>query len=145
MIGVGGDGVYEYSLDGAAFQSINVYPGLSVGTYNVTIRDSNGCTSICVSTIIEPSVLSCTAVGTTVSDCGVNDGTIIVTATGGTSNYTYDAGAGSVISNVINDLLPGTYEVTVTDANGCTSLCSAEIGGLNIPCLLYTSPSPRDS
>ena len=34
---------------------------------------------------------------------------------------------------MISDLAPGTYAVTVTDANGCTSICSAEVTGLNIP------------
>ena len=131
VTGVGGDGVYEHSLDGAAFQSTNIYAGLMAGTYNVAIRDSNGCTSECTATITEPTVLSCTTTATSVTDCGIDDGTITVSATGGTTGYTYDAGAGTVTANVINDLAPGAYEVTVTDANGCT-------------CLLYTSPSPRD-
>ena len=149
--------MFEYSLDGAAFQPVNIYAGLLAGTYNVTIRDGNGCTSECTATITEPTVVSCTTTATSVTDCGIDDGTITVSATGGTTGYTYDAGAGTVTANVISDLAPGIYVVTVTDTNGCTSLCSAEIGGLNIPtcaisnvvnvdcnCLLYTSPSPRD-
>ena len=89
VTGVGGDGVYEYSLDGAAFQPVNIYAGLLAGTYNVTIRDGNGCTSECTATITEPTVVSCTTTATSVTDCGIDDGTITVSATGGTTGYTY--------------------------------------------------------
>ena len=125
--------MYEYSLDGAAFQSANIYAGLLAGTYNITVRDGNGCTSSCMAIIAEPTALSCTTTATGVTDCGIDDGTITVSAIGGTTGYTYDAGAGTVTANMISGLVPGAYVVTVTDANGCTSLCSAEITGLNIP------------
>ena len=54
-------------------------------------------------------------------------------AVGGTVGYSYEAGSGTVIGNVISDLAPGTYEVTVTDANGCTTTCTSEIDGLQVP------------
>ena len=54
-------------------------------------------------------------------------------ATGGITGYTYDAGAGTVAGNVISNLSPGSYIVTVTDANGCVSTCAGEVIGLNTP------------
>jgi gliding motility-associated-like protein len=42
-IGGNGTGPYIYSLDGIAFQSDSMFTGLPVGTYTLTIEDSNGC------------------------------------------------------------------------------------------------------
>ena len=61
---------------------------------------------------------------------GGSDGSINLTATGGSGSYTYSWDNGST-SEDPSSLSAGTYVVTVTDTWGCT-------------CLLYTSPSPRD-
>ena len=129
----GGDGSYEYSLDGVTFQSSPTFTGLMAGTHTVTTRDGNGCLITCTALITELPALMCSALPTAVTDCGVDDGTISVTAVGGTAAYSFDAGAGTVSANVINDLAPGTYVVTVTDANGCTTTCAAEVMSLNLP------------
>jgi len=71
--------------------------------------DDNGCTSTCMATITQPMPLGCMTITTDVTDCGVNDGTIEISATGGTAGYFYDAGAGTVTNNLISDLMPGTY------------------------------------
>ena len=129
----GGAGFYEYSLDGAPFQISHIFSGLAAGDYNVIIRDANGCTNICAATIEEPEGLSCTTITTAITDCGIADGTITVSTLGGTAGFTYDAGVGIVSSNVISGLSAGNYVVTVTDANGCSSLCTAEVQGLSLP------------
>ena len=129
----GGTGTFQYSLDGIAFQSSDTFVGLSAGTYTITAMDSNGCTTTCSIILTEIPTLICSAVATTVMDCGVDDGTITVTALGGTPAYTFDAGAGTVSGNVISGLAPGNYLVTVTDARGCTSVCPTEVMSLNMP------------
>ena len=56
----GGDGAYEYSLNGGAFQSVSMtYAGLLAGTYTITVRDGNGCVSTCAATLTEPTALAC--------------------------------------------------------------------------------------
>ncbi|MBL0052100.1 MAG: hypothetical protein IPP29_11620 [Bacteroidetes bacterium] len=50
---------------------------------------------------------------------GGSDGSIDVTATGGTTPYTYLWNDGDTNEDRTN-LTAGTYTVTVTDANGCT-------------------------
>jgi len=38
-----GDGIFEYSIDGINYQDSNYFKGLSGGSYNVFVRDKNGC------------------------------------------------------------------------------------------------------
>ena len=66
--------------------------------------------------------------------CGTSGGRAQISMNGGTPPYTYSWSNGSN-SNCIDDLPNGTYSVTISDADGLTSIES---------CLLYTSPSPRD-
>jgi gliding motility-associated-like protein len=91
---------------------------LIVGTYTVTATDGNGCTATTSETITEPSELTATGSGTNVTVNGGNDGTAMVTASGGTLDYTYSWSDGQTGATAIN-LIAGTYTVTVTDANGC--------------------------
>ena len=116
----GGTAAYTFTWsNGATTASIT---GVAAGTYTVTITDANGCTASSDSTITEPTALS-----TSVIDNG--DGSVVVTASGGTSPYTYlwDASAGNQTTDTASGLSTGTYYVTVTDANGCTSEDSISI------------------
>lgn len=88
--------------------------GMHVITY--TFNSLNTTASIDVlaqpeASITAPSDVSCN---------GNADGAASVTATGGTAPYTYLWSNGSTTPS-INNLGPGTYTPTVTDANGCAS------------------------
>ena len=93
--------------------------GLTAGTYDVTVYDAVGCTGIGSISITQPSVLMSTVVKTDVSCNGAADGAINLTVIGGTAPYSYAWTTGSTDQDVDN-LAPGTYTVTITDANGCT-------------------------
>ncbi|WP_299703696.1 gliding motility-associated C-terminal domain-containing protein [uncultured Pontibacter sp.] len=117
----GGTATYTYSIDGTNFQASATFTALIARTYNVTVRDANGCThteAVVVSDVAGPS--NFTAAVTTTS-CGRNNGSIRVTAvTGGTSAYTYSKdGTSFQSSNTFGSLTAGTYTITVKDANGC--------------------------
>ena len=61
-----------------------------------------------------------------VSCFGANDGTITVFANGGAGNFTYLWSNGET-GDMLDNLGPGTYMVTVTDENGCAGVLSADI------------------
>jgi subtilisin-like proprotein convertase family protein len=112
--GVGGIPPYMYSINGGAFQSNNVFPNLSGGTYNLTIRDAEGNLFSSQVPISEPPVLVVTAT--------LNGNDLVAAATGGNPNYQYSLNGGTPQnSGAFNNLLPGSYTVVATDANGCTA------------------------
>jgi gliding motility-associated-like protein len=106
--------------------SSNTATGLGAGTYVCTITDLNGCTTTRTVTITQPTAISLTP-SSTASTCGNNNGSVSVTATGGAGGYTYLWTPGSYTTATVNSLGAGSYNVTVTDANGCTATTTATI------------------
>ncbi|WP_258540614.1 T9SS type B sorting domain-containing protein [Parvicella tangerina] len=104
--------------------------GVSAGTYNITVTDAAGCSDVDGATIAEPAAaLAISGVQTDLTCNGVATGEVTITVTGGTTNYTYEwAQSGNLISsttdgtgiNTVTGLSAQTYDVFVTDANGCT-------------------------
>lgn len=120
----GGTGPYTYSWDnGAVTEDLT---GIMADTYNVIVTDANGCVENTSVTITEPALLTLSTSQVNVDCEGGNDGSIDLTVTGGTApyNYTWDNGA---VTEDLSDLLAGTYNITVTDANGCAKSTSVTI------------------
>ncbi len=124
----GGTAGYQYNI-GTGNQGSNTFSNLSAGSYTVTVTDANGCTSTRAFTINEPSSgVSIVTSTNNVSCNGGSDGSVSITATGGTAGYQYNIGTGNQGSNSFNNLSAGSYTVTVTDANGCTNTRPFTIG-----------------
>jgi hypothetical protein len=68
--------------------------------------------------ITQPSIIFCFADATDVTCNGANDGTVSATAVGGTPPYTFNW-TGGYTGSFVSGLAPGTYNLTVVDANGC--------------------------
>ncbi|NNM94630.1 MAG: T9SS type A sorting domain-containing protein [Bacteroidia bacterium] len=100
---------------------------LTGGTYTITVTESGGCSVSANVTITQPGVISLTMSETNVSCNGGNSGKASVTASGGSTPYTYNWSNGATTSN-ITGLTAGSYSVTVTDAyNGCGDTAMATI------------------
>lgn len=131
----GNDGSVEVSASGGTpnytYNWSNAVPGatnnnLSAGTYIVTVTDGNNCSDTLSVIINEPQPLSVVLNDTDESCVGENDGEITANGNGGTTPYTY-LWSNSETTQTIDSLSPGTYSVTITDANGCTTGGSATI------------------
>jgi len=120
---------YSYLWDDGLAQTTATAAGLTLGTYNVVVTDSNGCVASDSAVISEPSsVVSATASSTDVSCNGGSNGTTTASSSGGTSPYTYawnDSGAQTNITAI--GLGAGSYIVTVTDINGCSDTTSTTV------------------
>ncbi|MEZ5056004.1 MAG: SdrD B-like domain-containing protein [Saprospiraceae bacterium] len=122
----GGSGNYTYSWSNGANTS-NI-TGLSAGTYTVVVTDSDsGCQDSAAVIILEPSQMTCSiTVNQQISAPGANDGQLTASGNGGTPGYTFMWSNGANTATISN-LGPGTYTVTVTDSNGCQSVCTEEL------------------
>jgi gliding motility-associated-like protein len=126
----GGVGGFTYLWDDASAQTTNIASGISVGGYCVTATDANGCTASTCVTITEPSAVTATASATDALCFGSTDGSLSSTGAGGTGTYSYqwDDPAASTTQNVNNNNVPaGTYNVTVSDQNGCQDIATTTV------------------
>ncbi len=109
---------YVWNPGGATTSSV---AGLCAGSYTVTITDAAGCTRSQTFTITQPTLLTTTQSSTTLDCFGDCDANLGVSAFGGTAPYTYSWAPGGQTTSSITGQCAGSYTVTVTDANGCTS------------------------
>ncbi len=113
----GGVSPFTYKLNNGNYQSSNIFSGVSAGTHVISVKDINGCIKTKTIVITEPSVLNVSATSGTIA-CNGGSTNVTVNATGGTSPYT---GTGQF------NVLAGTYNYTVSDANGNTQTASVTI------------------
>jgi hypothetical protein len=106
--------VYNWS-NGATTATAN---NLTSGSYDVTVTDANGCTQA-ETIVVGTTTVTLTASNTTNnSACGGATGSASVNPTNGTAPYTYIWNNGQTTQTAAN-LAAGSYDVTITDANGC--------------------------
>ena len=123
---VGGNGPFEYSIDGgASFYIDSVFNQIDVGVYDLMVKDSLGCLSpVNIDTVVNLNgpVID-TIIETDLSCYQAQDGEIEVIATGGTLPLTYAIDSVTFFpTNHFTGLLDGQYTVVVKDAYNCISL-----------------------
>ncbi|MCX6271876.1 MAG: T9SS type A sorting domain-containing protein [Bacteroidetes bacterium] len=109
----------DYSYLWSNDETTSSLTGLTPGDYTVTVTDTKGCTSQSTFSITQPAVLDFSAVISPVTCYAGSNGSIDITAFGGTPVYTYLWSTGST-SEDLTGLTTGVYHITVSDANGCT-------------------------
>lgn len=126
----GGDGNYEYSLNGGPFVASNVFTGLGPGTYTIEVRDGNTCVDS--ETITIDPELSVIASAPNITACAT-DTDITITAAGGDGNYVYAVVGDGVTPNAgdfsttnpVTVTSAGDYDVYVRDNSGAAGYCEA--------------------
>jgi gliding motility-associated-like protein len=121
-----GGGTSPYTYNWSNGSNVQNPANLPAGTYTVTVTDANGCTQTASVTLTNPPQLTASATGANPGCNGGNNGSIDLTAGGGTPPYTYNWSNGST-SQDPTGLPAGTYNGTVTDANGCTQTVSVTL------------------
>ncbi|PCH91696.1 MAG: hypothetical protein COB85_08830, partial [Bacteroidetes bacterium] len=120
---------YTYLWNDPSAQTTTTAAGLLSGSYAVTVTDMNGCTDSASVPVDDPGAPVLSLASSTMISCfGESDGAATVSATGGTTPYTYAWGATPVQSNsTAVGLSAGTYAVSVTDSGSCSSSISVII------------------
>ncbi len=136
----GGVGGFTYLWsNGAVTQNLN---NVAAGTYTVSIT-SGGVTFVSDPIEVEQptQALSVELVGSVPVGCGGILGGITVAGVGGwESSYSYAWQSGQTTEE-ITGLTPGTYKVTLTDAEGCTSTLTHTIAPAVYPVAIIATPA----
>lgn len=120
----GGTPPYTYNWSNQATGSSN--PGLTAGTYFLTITDSNDCTLETSTEITEPEAIVIAVTTDSVRCSGGADGRASLSITGGTPGYNVLwPDQSTALSRT--DLSAGSYEVSVSDINQCATTVSVLI------------------
>jgi hypothetical protein len=128
-------GVFPYSYlwsNGATTEDIF---NLTNGNYSVTVTDANGCETNIGTTLNIVSTVNIT-VDTVIDESVQLGGAATISVNGGQAPY-YILWNTGLTDNTITGLVAGTYTVTVTDFNGCTSVETVVVN--------YTIPANIDN
>ncbi|MFN5415003.1 MAG: hypothetical protein ACK5BM_07320, partial [Bacteroidota bacterium] len=124
--GSGGTTPYTYNYAGGSYASANTFSSLAAGTHTIGIKDANGCASSVSVTITEPAALNLSATITKPVCYDDKTGTITLSATGGTTAYSYRVDSSwsmptsaYVSTAAFGNYYEGKYAAQVKDANGC--------------------------
>lgn len=144
-IGVtGGTLPYNYQWDDDMMQTDSIATGLSENTYTVVVTDANDCTDDLTADILAPTPPTIDPIADASVSCPEDmDASLTVTATpGGAAIVSYDW-SNNLQGPTITDLGPGTYIVTVTAEDGCSSIDSAMVTApppLNVDSVVVRQP-----
>ncbi|MFK7808687.1 MAG: LamG-like jellyroll fold domain-containing protein, partial [Saprospiraceae bacterium] len=142
--GGGGDYRFAWQHDSGLSDLTDSLVNIVAGTYRVTVTDVYGCTAVESITLNNPPPVTASITvnssysGVEISCEGGTDGDITAIPSGGVGSFAYQwdrdgTGLPNTTANISN-AGAGTYNVTVTDANGCTAVASTTL----------TEPPPLD-
>lgn len=122
----GGTTPYTFAWsNGATTEDVTA---LSAGMYSATITDASGCSFVYMDTVNNTtSTVTVSNVNINDAFCGNNNGEVTLTVSGGVQPLTYNWSNGATTQNLNNEL-PGTYTLTITEGNGCTLINTYTIG-----------------
>jgi hypothetical protein len=124
----------SYSFDnGLTFQSENIKVGLAPETYQVSIKNSDGCTSAKMTSVVNPQPLvpAAPTVLITQPTCTLGTASISVTLQNESDIYSFDEGVTFQSANNKAGVIPGNYKVLIKNSAGCASSVISTI--VNMP------------
>jgi gliding motility-associated-like protein len=143
---------YNYSIDGIDYSNTSgVFTAVSSGNYTVSVKTSLGCVSLGTNVTVDPQPItpSTPIVNVTQGTCSLITGSVLLTGLPagnctitqtGTVNASYN---GNTPELSISGLVSGSYNFTVTNSVGCSSLPTSDVKINNVICAIADSnPTP---
>ncbi len=120
----GGTPGYNYVWNNMVTDSFN--SGLVAGAYTLTVTDNAGCTATAAAAVAQPGLLAGSTSVVDVLCFGGSTGAVDLFVTGGTLPDTY-LWSNAAQSKNINNVVAGTYTVTITDSHLCTATATGVV------------------
>ncbi len=111
--------------------------GLSFGKYRIEATDMYGCISIDSFIINRPDSIVIDEVIAPPACSFVSDGRIELNISGGTGPYEISWNNGIINQDILDNVAAGTYEVLITDSNGCSNSKVIELEAIENPIIEY--------
>lgn len=118
LIAISGIGNGEINYEWSNNDQDSIAEELGAGVYSVIVTDQFGCTISDTFSVSEPPDILLTETSINPSCQGGTQGSIDLSVSGGTPDYSYSWNNNQTIQD-INGLYAGQYVVFVTDSNGC--------------------------
>lgn len=136
----------QYAINNGPFGNANVFSGLPVGQYTVSVKDLNGCRKDSVIQVLAQINLLVIADSVVHPICPDSNGKIVVHVANGSPPYNINWSNGAS-GTTASGLAAGTYIITVSDANGCTTAVNIILVNDSIPVVnpAITKPVCHDS
>lgn len=139
----GGTAPYSYLwVNGATTQDL---ANVSKGSYSCQVTDASGCVKNINLDVTAPDPITA-QVDLTKPQKGKDNGSISIVPAGGTQPYTYLWNNGASDQKIQN-LAPGQYSVSITDANGCLKIETIQldeaVGTFSFDVLSYVNVFPN--
>jgi parallel beta-helix repeat protein len=131
----GGTAPYTVTNQGGGALVIGASEGVTyngntyAANYTYTVTDANGCQYVFTANITQPPVLTATSSATVIDNCHPSS-LVTFNAVGGTAPYTLNNGTYQTVfmeTVVVSIPMPGFYEYTISDANGCSVTMSVDV------------------
>ena len=121
---------YQWSNGASTQQIIN----LQAGTYAVTVSDALNCQQTTMALLNNPVALTVDLIDLIQPNTGEANGAIYTSISGGTGSLDIKWFRNGVLystgNNHVSDLAAGTYEIQVTDQNGCSQSMEFHLNGV---------------
>jgi gliding motility-associated-like protein len=116
-------GILPHTYAWSSGETTDNLSNVMAGTYTVTVTDANGCSQVDSISVTAPAPLTISATAEGVSCHGFFDGSVIISAEGGTYplSYSLDGENYNGVSHHTG-LAPGYYPAYLQDGNGCTAI-----------------------
>lgn len=135
-------GTYTYAWsNNTSSQNISNVPA---GSYTVTVSAGGSCTAVGTYQVANNATPPSLSTTPTSSTCGLSNGAVNLTITGGTSPYNI-SWSNSANTEDLANVAAGSYTVTVTGANGCSATTSANVGNTNTSPNVTGTPTANTS
>ncbi|MCG9793391.1 PKD domain-containing protein [Flavobacterium algicola] len=117
----GGTAPYQYIWTGpnGFSSSLPNLTAIAAGTYNLSLKDDLGCQQTLSVTLTQPTAITISVTTTPIICYENNDASISIAVSGGIAPYNIVWNT-LATGNYQDNLSPGDYTVTITDASNCT-------------------------